>query len=57
MQYQAEQAQNINVAVRHLGEEMEETRSALHETFSAIEQLNEATTILHAAASQFIVTE
>ena len=41
MGQQSENAQNINNAVVHLREEMQQTKDSLHETYSAIEQLND----------------
>ncbi|GAK53382.1 methyl-accepting chemotaxis protein signaling domain protein [Candidatus Moduliflexus flocculans] len=42
MEQQADYASNINQIAWHVSEEMQQTRDSLHETFSAIGQLNEA---------------
>ena len=55
MEYQAENAQKINTAMILLSEEMRETKASLHETYSAIEQLNEAASNLHDEVSRFKV--
>ena len=52
---QSQHTQNINAAVLRLSEGMRETKEALHETFLAIEQLNEAARSLRDHVSRFRV--
>ena len=52
---QSQHTQNINAAVLRLSEGMRETKEALHETFLAIEQLNEAAHSLRDHVSRFRV--
>ena len=52
---QSRHTQNINAAVLRLSEGMRETKEALHETFLAIEQLNEAARSLRDHVSRFRV--
>ncbi len=56
MEHQAENAERINMAIVHLSEEMEQTRNSVHETYSAIELLNEAAQGLQSEVSRFKVT-
>jgi methyl-accepting chemotaxis protein WspA len=56
MQFQSGSAQAINKAMLHLSEEMQQTRDSLHETYSAIEQLNEAARSLQDEVSRFRLT-
>ncbi len=53
MEHQAENAKKINTAMAQLSEEMQETKASLHETYSAIDQLNEAAGNLHEEVSRF----
>jgi methyl-accepting chemotaxis protein WspA len=52
---QSEQALTINQAMLNLSDEMQQTRESLHETYSAIEQLNEAARGLQHEVSRFKV--
>jgi methyl-accepting chemotaxis protein WspA len=56
VEQQSNNAQHINSAITGLSEEMEQTRDSLHETYSAIEQLNDAARELQEEVSQFKVT-
>ncbi len=56
MVQQSEGAQKINRAMIALGEEMKETKSSVHETYSAIGQLNDAARGLHDEVSRFKVS-
>ncbi len=56
MGHQSENAQNINNAMLRLSEEMQQTKESLHETYSAIGQLNEAAKSLQDEVSRFKVT-
>lgn len=47
--------EEVNVAMSRLNEETQETRNALHETFAAIGQLNEAAKLLQGEVSRFKV--
>jgi methyl-accepting chemotaxis protein WspA len=47
--------EDVNVAMAHLGEEMQQTKDSLHETFFAINQLNEAAKDLQEEVSRFQV--
>ncbi len=47
--------EQVNVAMAHLSEETQETKTSLHETFAAIEQLNEAAKGLQDEVSRFKV--
>jgi methyl-accepting chemotaxis protein WspA len=53
MGYQSGSAQKINTAIVQLNEEMQQTRDSLHETYSVIEQLNEAARSLQEQVSRF----
>lgn len=53
---QSEHTQAITYSMMVLSEEMRQTRDSLHETYSAIEQLNEAARGLQEQVSQFKVT-
>ena len=50
---QSENAQDINSAMLGLSAEMQETQESLHESYSAIEQLNEAARSLQDEVSRF----
>ncbi len=52
---QSENAQKISAAVAYLSEEMWQTKESLHETYSVIEQLNEAAESLQNEVSRFKV--
>jgi methyl-accepting chemotaxis protein WspA len=56
MGQQSENAQKINTAMDNLSEEMQETKSSLSETYSVIEQLNEAARTLQSQVSRFKVS-
>lgn len=56
MEDQSQHAREINQTMTNLSVEMQETRDSLHETYSAIEQLNEAARTLGEQVSQFRVT-
>lgn len=56
MEQQSEDARGINAAMVSLGEEMQQTKDSLHETYTAIEQLNEVSRDLHTHVSRFKVT-
>jgi len=53
--HQSTNAQEINKAMMHLNEEMQQTRDSLHETYSAIEQLNKTASGLQEEVSRFRV--
>jgi methyl-accepting chemotaxis protein WspA len=53
MQSQSGNAQQINNAMVNLSEEMQQTEDSLHETYSAIEQLDEAARGLRDEVSRF----
>jgi methyl-accepting chemotaxis protein len=55
MGHQSEHARGINEAMMRLSEEMQQTKDSLHETYSAIEQLNEAARGLQEEVSRFKV--
>ncbi len=55
MQYQSENAQQINAAMVSLSEEMQQTVESLQESFMAIEQLNDAARGLQDEVSRFKV--
>ena len=55
MQYQSENAQQINSAMVSLSEEMQQTVESLQESFMAIEQLNDAARGLQDEVSRFKV--
>ncbi len=55
MQYQSENAQQINTAMVSLSEEMQQTVESLQESFMAIEQLNDAARGLQDEVSRFKV--
>ncbi len=55
VEQQSDNAQRINAAIMSLSEEMQQTRDSLHETYSAIEQLNEAARGLQEEVSRFKV--
>lgn len=50
---QSKNGQHINSLMANLSEEMDQTREALHETYSAIEQLNDAARGLQKEVSRF----
>ncbi|GAK53381.1 methyl-accepting chemotaxis sensory transducer with Cache sensor [Candidatus Moduliflexus flocculans] len=50
---QSRNGQHINSLMANLSEEMDQTREALHETYSAIEQLNDAARGLQKEVSRF----
>ncbi len=56
MEHQSINAHDINNAMMNLGTETEATKDALHETYSTIEQLNEATRNLQNEVSRFKVS-
>jgi len=56
MGHQSVHAQGINRAMMNLSEEMQQTKNSLHETYSAIEQLNEAARNLEDEVSRFKVS-
>ncbi len=56
MAHQSENAQKINNVIVHLREEMQQTKDSLHETYSAIEQLNAAAKSLQDGVSCFKVS-
>ena len=56
MVQQSEGAQKINRSMAALSEEMKETKSSVHETYSAIGQLNDAARGLHDEVSRFKVS-
>jgi methyl-accepting chemotaxis protein len=53
MGHQSDHARQIDEAMVNLSEEMRQTRDSLHETYGAIEQLNEAARILQEEVSRF----
>lgn len=55
MSQQSDHASQINTAMTDLGEEMQQTTEALQESFSAIEQLNDAARGLQQEVSRFKV--
>ncbi len=55
MEQQSENAQKINSDMMQLSEEMQQTKIALHETYAAIGQLNEAANNLQDEVSRFKV--
>lgn len=55
MEQQSDHAQSITAAMMHLNDEMQETSDSLNESFTAIEQLNEAVHILKNEVSRFKV--
>ena len=57
MSHQSNHAQAISDTILDLSEEMQQTTLSLHESFAAIEQLNEATCGLRAEVSRFKVTQ
>ena len=56
MVQQSEGAQKINRSMAALSEEMKETKSSVHETYSAIGQLNDAARGMHDEVSRFKVS-
>ena len=56
MGQQSQNAQKISASISNLSEEMSQTRDALHETYSAIEQLNDAARGLQQEVSRFKVS-
>ncbi len=54
---QSNHARDISYTMLDLSEEMQQTTLSLHESFSAIEQLNDATRGLQAEVSRFKVTQ
>jgi methyl-accepting chemotaxis protein len=56
MAHQSEHAQEINRAMTVLSDQMQQTRNSLHETYSAIEQLNEAARDLENEVSRFRIS-
>jgi methyl-accepting chemotaxis protein WspA len=48
--------EEVNVVMANLGQETQETRASLHETYSVIEQLNEAAKGLQQEMSRFKIT-
>ena len=56
MGLQSENARKINNSIANLSEDMETTTESLRESFSAIEQLNEAARSLHDEVSRFKVS-
>jgi len=56
MAQQSRNATEINTAIVNLSEEMEQTMESLHESYSAIEQLNEAARGLQDEVSRFKVS-
>lgn len=52
---QSAYTQSINTAMSHLGEEMEQTKDSLHESYAAIAQLDEAARGLQEQVSRFKV--
>ncbi len=57
MRNQSKNAKHIKSAMTNLSEEMWQTSDSLHETYATIEQLNEASKILHEGVSRFHVHE
>ena len=55
MGQQSDHAHEISSAMLHLSDEMRQTKESLHETYSAIEQLNEAANGLQDEVSRFKV--
>ncbi len=55
MAYQSGHAEEINTDMMALSEQMRQTKDSLHETYSAIEQLNEAAMGLETEVSRFRV--
>ena len=53
MGHQSDHARQIDEAMVNLSEEMRQTRDSLHETYGAIEQLNEAARNLQEEVSRF----
>jgi methyl-accepting chemotaxis protein WspA len=53
MGHQSDHARQIDAAMMNLSEEMRQTRDSLHETYGAIEQLNEAARSLQEEVSRF----
>jgi methyl-accepting chemotaxis protein len=53
MGHQSEHAQGINRAMMNLSDQMQQTKNSLHETYSAIEQLNEAARDMEDEVSRF----
>ncbi|MCP4402397.1 MAG: methyl-accepting chemotaxis protein [bacterium] len=53
MRRQSDHAQKINLTIMDLSEEMRQTKESLSETYSAIEQLNNAARNLHTEVSSF----
>lgn len=56
MEHQSQQAQEIRVAVQQLRDEMRDTNESLHETYSAVEQLQDVAVTLQQQVSQFTIT-
>ena len=56
MDHQSENSREISVEMGRLSDEMQQTMTALRETYSAIEQLNEAATGLQDEVSRFKVS-
>lgn len=56
MQFQSEQALEINNAMEKLGKEMTQTMESLKESFLAIDQLNDAARVLQDEVSRFKVS-
>ncbi len=52
---QSEHAQKINLAITNLSEKMQQTKDSLHESYSAIEQLNDTAKNLQDEVSRFKV--
>ncbi len=52
---QSDHAHEINLAMLHLSEEMQQTKDSLHEIYSVIEQLNEVARGLQEQVSRFKV--
>ena len=57
MANQSENTRQIDLAMMHLAEEMQQTRDSLHESFSAIDQLNEATSALYDEIGRFTLKQ
>ena len=56
MAQQSKNATEINTAIVNLSEEMQQTMESLHESYTAIEQLNEAARGLQDEVSRFKVS-
>jgi len=57
MTNQSQNARQIDAAMMHLTEEMQQIRDSLHESFSAIDQLNEATSALYDEIGRFTLKQ